>query len=483
MYIVRYSEIGLKGRKARTEMENLLVRNVKKSLSNHGVEATARKESGRILIYPERENEEAESAIGSTIGVKSFSRCTEYQAGSFEEIVEIAKSQFSEAVRGKTFAVRSRRAGNQNFTSMDIDRAVGSALYDYSAGVDLHNPDIEIGIEIRDSDLFLFDSIIRGPGGLPLGSQGKLISMMSGGIDSPVATWMMMKRGSPCDIVFLSLAHPVDTLAFLNSASKLLNRWSAGYDPLLHIIDGRPLIEELSDGGQYHYQNVEFKKVIYLVAQRIAEEHNLLGIVTGESLGQVSSQTAENLAALSHGMVIPVFRPLIGMDKDEIVDLARRIGTLPDSDLGEFCSLFADKPITKIRAETLEGDMKSLRIIDRLTREKVSFHFSEIEVYRDSLYPAPGSAKIIESNSIVIDLRSAESYDQWHYPGAIKATTGDIEEIFSSRGKDMVYIVYCKKGLQAANAASKIRSLGGNAFYSNEASIRKLSGSALAGKN
>ncbi|MEM0155000.1 MAG: THUMP domain-containing protein [Thermoplasmataceae archaeon] len=482
MYIIRYSEIGLKGRKARNEMENLLARNVLKSLKNHGIGGTVKKESGRILIYPDREDGKAELAIESTMGVKSFSRCIEYRAEKFEEIVEIAKSHFSDAVRGKKFAVRSRRSGNQNFTSMDIDRAVGSALYDYSAGVDLHNPDIEIGLEIRDSLLFLYDRIIRGPGGLPLGSQGKLISLMSGGIDSPVATWMMMKRGSPCDIVFISLAHPVDTVAFLNSATKLLGRWCVGYDPMLHIIDGRPLIEKLSNEDRYHYQNVEFKKVLYLIAQGLAQEYGHLGIVTGESLGQVSSQTAENLAALSHGMDIPIFRPLIGMDKDEIVDIARRIDTLPDSDLGEFCSLFADRPITKIRADTLEDDMRGLDLTENLVRNRFSLRFSEIEKYKASIMDTADTVKGIQPNSIVIDLRSAASYDQWHYPGAISASLGDIGEIFSKHGKDRVYIVYCKKGLQSANAASKIKSLGGNAFYSNETSIRKLSGSALAGK-
>lgn len=481
MYIVRYSEIGLKGRKARSSMERLLVDNLTKRLRSAGINSKIKKESGRILVYPEVEGKDAEDSLGNVAGVKSFSQCKEYRAVNLQEIVDIVREDYWEKVRGKTIAVRSRRTGNQDFTSMDMDREIGSALYDHSAGVDLEDPDLEIGVEIRDTQLFVFDRIIKGPGGLPLGSQGKLISLMSGGIDSPVATWMMMKRGSPCDIVFCSLAHPVDTLAFLGSADKLLRKWSAGYDPVIHIIDGRALIEALSDNSKFHFQNVEFKRVLYLIADVIAGEYGIHGIVTGESLGQVSSQTAENLNALSHGLEIPVFRPLIGLDKDEIVEIARRIGTLPDADLGEFCSLFADRPITRITSAKLDDDMKGLSIISNLVSSKVSFHYSDIDTYRSSLTGSASSANGITPNSIVIDLRSLSSYESWHYPGAINAGLNSIEDLVSKYGKEKVYIIYCKKGLQSAYAASKIKSLGGNAFYSSEESIRKISGTTLTG--
>ncbi|OWP56168.1 MAG: tRNA 4-thiouridine(8) synthase ThiI [Thermoplasmatales archaeon B_DKE] len=480
MFIVRYSEIGLKGRKARSSMERLLLSNLLLSLKKHGISADARRESGRIMVYPVREGEEAENAIGYVAGVKSFSPCTEHSASTLDEVVEVARSEFSQAVKGKTFAVRSRRTGSHDFTSMDMDRAIGSAIFEGSAGVDLRNPQVEVGVEIRDSELFLYSRVIKGPGGLPLGSQGKLVGLMSSGIDSPVAAWMMMKRGSPVDLIFCSLAHPVDTLAFLKSAEKLLGKWSTGVDATINIIDGRPLIEAFADKNRYHFQNVEFKRALYLIAQVIAIEEGAHGIVTGESLGQVSSQTAENLGSISHGLEIPIFRPLIGFDKDQIIDLARQIGTMPEADLGEFCSLFADTPITRITTETLDRDMGDFALADQLASQRVSFKFSELDRYLESLSGGVTGVNGIEANSVVLDMRSADKYQGWHYPGAIRAGLGDITDIVDKLGKDKVYIVYCQKGLQSAYAASRIKSLGANAFYANEESMRKISGVSLS---
>ena len=483
VFIVRYSEIGLKGRKARSSMERMLADNLLASLSRQGISATAKRESGRILLYPEREGEEAEYAIGSVAGVKSFSPCKEYRAASLEDVVGLAREEFYHSVKGKTFAVRSRRTGTHSFTSMDMDRAIGSALFENSTGVDLNSPQIEIGAELRDSDLFLYSRVIKGPGGLPLGSQGRMVSLMSGGFDSPVATWMIMKRGSPVDLIFCSLAHPVDTLAFLKSAEKLLSRWSTGSDPTINIIDGRPMIETFANRDRYHFQNVEFKRALYLIAQEIAILTGAHGIVTGESLGQVSSQTAENLGSTSHGLEIPIFRPLIGFDKDDIIELARQIGTVPEADLGEFCSLFADTPITRISPETLDRDMSDFDLVDRLVADRVSFKFSGLDQYRNSLSGSVAGADRIAQNSVVIDMRSEEKYNAWHYPGAIRGGIGDISGIVDDHGKDKVYIVYCQKGLQSAYAASRIKSLGANAFYASEESMKKISGISSAGKS
>ncbi|EQD41173.1 thiamine biosynthesis/tRNA modification protein ThiI, partial [mine drainage metagenome] len=183
-----------------------------------------------------------------------------------------------------------------------------------------------------------------------------MVSLVSGGIDSPVAAWMMMKRGSVQDIVFCSLAHPIDTAEFIRSIEPLIDRWSHGSDPAIHIFNGTPLIDLMAGGEGFAHPNVGFKKFLYELAAAVNRRVNGYGIVTGESLGQVSSQTAENLFSLTLSVSVPIYRPLIGFDKDEIVELSKRIGTFPETSLGEFCSIFSINPSISIKEEDLQQD-------------------------------------------------------------------------------------------------------------------------------
>ncbi len=254
--------------------------------------------------------------ISRVFGVKSLSPVRAYVFKELNDIVNAAVKEWSDLIRGKRFAVRVHRVGSHNFTSMDVAKAVGAALKPFSAGVDLERPDIELFIEVRDDKAYLFTEVINGPGGLPLGSEGRLLALISGGFDSPVAAWFMMRRGgSYVDALFCSLAYPpIDVINFLRVSHALFSRWSIGYDPRLFIIDCSPLINEFRAKANPHMWSVLFKRVLYEVASRVARSIGALGgLVTGESLGQVSSQTLHNLMAIEHGVDMPIYRPLIGL--------------------------------------------------------------------------------------------------------------------------------------------------------------------------
>lgn len=473
MIIVRYSEIGLKGSHARRMMENHLRSNIIRGLLSAGENATFRWERGRLFLDAYSNPETVMDVLGRTMGVKSFSEVTDMVFSSPSEIVNRALELYAGRLQGKKFAVRTRRAGGQNFTSVNLNLVVGDALFPYSAGVDLEHPDVEVNIELRDNRAYFFSSSHPGPGGLPIGSEGKLVALVSGGIDSPVAAWMAMKRGSPLEFVFVSLAHPVDTADFLSVMRKLVARWTHGFDPVIHIIDGSSLVAELAGRDDYLAPSVTFKRILYSVAERIAMSAGAYGIVTGESLGQVSSQTPENLMVINRGIDIPIYRPLAGMDKDEITDLARKIGTFPESSKGEFCSLFSRNSIMGVTAQQVEHDISMFPFIENLMSCDTVIKGSEIDQYISGIPDIDLRGKEMDSDPVVVDLRAHDKFDDWHYPGSVHARIGDVKGLIDRYGKGRTFVFYCQKGLQSAYAAGEARKMGAVAYYMDTEALRK----------
>ena len=470
IFLVRYSEIGLKGQKTRKDMETRLVRNIKISHKMMGLEVDVKAERGRIFAYSNDRNSSIK-CLSRVMGIKSFSEVNLVESGSMDRIVDAVKTMFLDKVRGKTFAVSTRRTGNHSFTSIELSRAVADSIYMESRGVDLSNPEIQINIEVRGNSAYVIRDRIDGPGGLPLGSEAKLTALVSGGIDSPVAVWMMLKRGSPVDMIFVSLAYPLDARQFLRNAKSLYDNWYFGYDPIIYIVDAGRLVDQYLSKGKMKFSNVSFKKIMYNIGEKLAKETGCYGIITGESSGQVSSQTPENLMQLSRMMEIPVHRPLIGLDKDEIIQISRKIGTFSNDDFGEFCSLFGEVPITHIKREELQQDMDNLYDYFPSRGEIHKLRGSQI----DSLLNTSDQnyeKDVIEDGDTVIDLRDRLSYKQWHHPGSINVQMDQVfEKVREMENKGSI-ILYCQKGLQSAHVAARLREMGYSAFYTKIDRIR-----------
>lgn len=472
VYLIRYSEIGLKGPRARKSMENTLIANIKAVLVSHG-NLSIENTRGRLFLETDAPEDFVKESLTSVFGIKSFSRVHKYSFETKEELIDIILDHFRDLVDGKTFAVRCRRSGSHAFTSLDIEKLAGELLFPYSSGVNLKKPEVTVNIEVREDSAFLFSEIVSGPGGLPLPSQGTMIGLMSGGIDSPVATWFMMKRGALVHPMFFSLAHPVDTVSFLDSAEKLFGRWLSGRSVEVFIVDGRKLIEYTVSGKGMKYPNIGFKRVLYRTAEKIAAARGFQGIITGESLGQVSSQTASNLEALSYETTLPVYRPLIGFDKDEITDMARKIGTFPESDTGEFCSLFSEHPAVGIPRDKLLEEKVPEDLVNEMIENTVTVNSSKLHEYRLSLIKADLKAYSVDETALIIDMRKKEEYNRSHYPGSVNVHLSDLAVFTETIDISRPVLLYCKKGLQSAYAASMLRDRGFSAFYTDERIIGK----------
>lgn len=472
VYIIRYSELGLKGPRARNSMEQRLVKNILDGLRKKGQDAVIKRDRGRIYLSSYSREDIVAFVLERTMGIKTFSLARTGTIEGLEDIIRGSVELFSSDVAGKTYAVRAHRNGSHNFRSSDILTGIGDALYPFSSGVNLKNPDLEIFVEVRDNRAYFFNHRIKGPGGLPLGSEGKLTALVSGGIDSPVAAWSMMKRGCPVDIVFCSLAHPVDTTGMLKSIIPLYEDWGHGYDARIHILDCSPLIDEFTLSVKYTMANVEFKRAIYLLAKKIGITYGSCGIVTGESMGQVSSQTPENLMAIENGLNFPVYRPIISWDKDDTTELARRIGTFTGENMGEYCSLFADKPVIKARSSDINREMENYDLTDSIIMSSVTLRSSELIEYYRELIQNTGQLTEMPTGAIIVDIGNKS--DSTSLPGSVKIAPDKIMDFVKDHGADKTYVLVCRKGLQSAHWSSLLKAKGINAFYTTESGISKI---------
>lgn len=335
MIIVRYGEIGTKSRRTRSWIEHRLVENIKEAIGGREV----MREYGRIFVKSDsRADAERVAKVFGVVSTSLAEKTSSSLDALIPEGLEYARARVGP---GESFAVRARRVGEQGYTSRDAAILLGEAIIKATgARVDLKAPDKPIYVEIRGEDAYLYDGVIEGVGGLPLGTQGKAVALVSGGIDSPVATWMMMKRGVEPICLFMD-ARPLVDNRTRDRALKALERlagWRNG--PLrTYIAPYGDVLLRLLKAEDPRLGCVLCKRMMYRVGEMVAEREGCKALITGESLGQVASQTMENLYVIDRVTQIPVFRPLLGMDKEEIVRMAKRIETYEISILPANCCL------------------------------------------------------------------------------------------------------------------------------------------------
>ncbi len=337
LIIVRYGEIGIKSPKVRGRFERKLIDNIK-TVINDEIDL----KQGRIYIYPQ-DIEKAVQSLEKIVGIVSFSPAavTRTNHDSIKELIEtyitelVDEGSFSS---DDSFAIRCRRVGEHDFSSQEMAAYCGSVVYGVTQSkVDLSYPDFELFVEVRGNKTYVFHQKIQGLGGLPVGTQGRVVSLVSSGIDSPVATFLMMKRG--CSVTMVNFNNHPYTSGSNEKILKIyekLKEYSAGTKLKLYQIDYGEYLHKCIDEAPERMTCVLCKSGMYQIAEKIAEKEKALAIIDGSSLGQVASQTLPNVLATRYSTSMPVLSPLIGLDKVEIENIAKKIGTydisiLPDS--------------------------------------------------------------------------------------------------------------------------------------------------------
>lgn len=367
-FLIKYAEIGIKG-KNRYLFEDALVKQIKYALKKCEGEFLVHKAEGRIFVdvLSDYDFEETVAALKTVFGISGICPVVHVEDEGFEQLKKDVLKYVDDVYPDKnhTFKVAARRSRkNYPLNSMELNMELGEVILDAypQMKVDVHNPDILLTVEVREK-IYLYSEIIPGPGGMPVGTNGKAMLLLSGGIDSPVAGYMIAKRGVKIDAVYFH-APPYTSERAKQKVIDLARLVSRFTGPIyLHVINFTDIQLYIYDKCPHDELTIIMRRYMMRIAEHIAKETECLGLITGESIGQVASQTMQSLAATNEVCTLPVYRPLIGFDKQEIVEISEKINTYETSiqPFEDCCTIFVAKhPVTKPNLKIIKRHEENL---------------------------------------------------------------------------------------------------------------------------
>ena len=380
-FLIKYAEIGIKG-KNRYLFEDALMKQIRHALREAEGEFDVTKEQGRIYVRAngEFDFDEAVESLQRVFGIAEICPVVILEDEGYDklskDVIAYVDEQYPD--KKKTFKVYARRAKKSYpIPSMELAAELGGDILDAfpEMSVDVRNPEILVTVEIREK-IYLYSQSISGPGGMPVGTNGKAMLLLSGGIDSPVAGYMIAKRGVKIDAVYFHAPPYTSERAKQKvvDLAKLVARYSGPIH--LHVVNFTDIQLYIYEKCPHDELTIIMRRYMMKIAERFAQQDGCLGLITGESIGQVASQTIQSLAATNEVCTMPVFRPVIGFDKQEIVDISVKIGTYETSiqPFEDCCTIFVAKhPVTKPNINVIKrSEMNLQEKIDAMLEEAVN---------------------------------------------------------------------------------------------------------------
>lgn len=369
-FLIKYAEIGVKG-KNRNIFEDALLKQMRIHLRHIDGNFRIIKEQGRIYVEAsDYDYDELLNALGHVFGITKICPVVQVEDNGLEslktDVVSYMQNMYPQSQGARTFKVETRRL-KKTFPvhSMQLNCDLGEAVLDACSHfrVDVHRPDVLLHIEIREHRINIYSKEIEGPGGMPLGTNGKAMLLLSGGIDSPVAGYMIAKRGVKIDAVYFHAPPYTSERAKqkVTDLAKLVAKYSGPIQ--LHIVNFTDIQLAIYEKCPHDELTIIMRRYMMRIAQRIAEETGSIGLITGESIGQVASQTMQSMAVTNEACTMAVYRPLVGFDKEEIVTLSKKIDTYETSILPyeDCCTIFVAKhPVTKPNLNVIKASERKL---------------------------------------------------------------------------------------------------------------------------
>ncbi len=367
-FLIKYGEIGIKG-KNRYLFEDALVRQVRFALKDVDGQFEVHKSQARIYVDCDGDYdfEDAVEHLKRVFGIVGICPVVRMEDGGFEQLKKDVVAYMDEAYPDKnlTFKVEARRARKSYpLTSMEINCALGEAILDAfpETKVDVHHPDVMLNVEVR-NEIYVYSQIIPGAGGMPVGTNGKAMLLLSGGIDSPVAGYMISKRGVGIEATYFHAPPYTSERAKQKvvDLAKIVSRYAGPVK--LHVVNFTDIQLYIYDQCPHDELTIIMRRYMMRIAEHFAKKDGCLGLITGESIGQVASQTMQSLAATNDVCTLPVYRPVIGFDKQEIVNISEKIGTYETSiqPFEDCCTIFVAKhPVTKPNVEVIRRSEEKL---------------------------------------------------------------------------------------------------------------------------
>ncbi|GKX51078.1 tRNA uracil 4-sulfurtransferase ThiI [Budvicia aquatica] len=374
------------------------------------------------------------------------------------DIFEQTLANFRDQLEGKTFCVRVKRRGKQEFNSQDVERYVGGGLNQHieSAKVKLNHPDVTVNLEIEGDRLIMVQGRYAGLGGFPIGTQEDVLSLISGGFDSGVSSYMLMRRGCRVHYCFFNLGGAAHEIGVKQVAHYLWSRFGSSHKVRFISIDFAPVVGEILENVDDGQMGVVLKRMMVRAASAMAERYGVQAIVTGEALGQVSSQTLTNLRLIDNASDTLVLRPLISHDKEHIIDMARKIGTEDFAKtMPEYCGVISKSPTVKAIKAKIEAEEAKFdfTILDRVVDEAVNIDIRQIAEQTQAQVAEVETVAAFGTNDVILDIRAPDEADSQ----PLKLEDVTVEKIpfyklgtaFSELDKSKTYLLYCDRGVMS----------------------------------
>ncbi len=455
-----FPEIVVKSPPVRRLQTRILQDNIRRLLKplDKGVEVVSDWE--KIEVRCSRQDEALKDQVverlSCTPGISKFSEIQAFDFETLEDICALAVSHYGRDMEDKSFGVRAKRSGKQSFNSMDVERAVGSALMTQTPArsVDLKRPDMWVELEVRADRLFLLGETWSGLGGFPIGSQDKVISLISGGFDSSVASYQAMRRGMLTHFLFFNIGGRAHEIATRHMAYHLWQRFGSSHDSRFITVPFEQIVSEIASKVPGNYATVILKRYMMRCASKIADKYEIDAIATGESVGQVSSQTLANLRVIDKVADCLVMRPLINMDKGEIIDIARHIGTAKMAESSpEYCGINSVRPTTKARFDKVELIESGLdtglvdSVIAQARQIPLRKLIEDIATLPVDVLSRPNA------DAVVIDVRHPderlEKALELQNNRVVPIPFFEIQKRFAEQPQDASYLLYCERGIMS----------------------------------
>jgi len=454
-----FPEITIKSDSVRLRFIKILTSNIRNILKHHSNVAVI-KHWDFIEVRPRVKNSETKilDLLSRIPGIHHILTVDELSFIDIHDIYEKTRDYFSPIIEGKTFCVRVKRRGKHHFTSTEVERYVGGGLNQYvpSAKVKLTKPDVTVNLEIDKEKLLLVKGRNEGIGGFPIGTQEDVLSLISGGFDSGVSSYMLMRRGSRVHYCFFNLGGTTHEIGVKQMAHYLWNRFSSSHKVRFITIDFSYVVGEILEKIDDGQMGVVLKRMMVRASSHIAEKYGVQALVTGEALGQVSSQTLTNLRLIDNATDTLILRPLITHDKEHIIKLARQIGTEDIAKtMPEFCGVISKNPTVKAIKEKIEAEEANFdfSILDKAVSEAQNIDIREIAKQIDTKVQEVETVSKFTNNDIIIDIRSVDEQEDNPLEIAeieiISIPFYKLSSQFASLNQNKQYLLYCERGIMS----------------------------------
>ena len=467
-----FPEITIKSRPVRRRFIQRLQNNLQIQLKRIHTDITVSSFWDKLeVVLPESLKELREDVCGSmqrTPGIQFFLEVAEYPLIDFQDVFLKAKSVYADRIQGKTFKVRVKRTGDHDFTSIEMERYVGGGLLQHcdTAGVDVHKPQEYVDIEIRKDRLFIVEKQHPGLGGYPLGTQEAVLSLISGGFDSVVASYMTMRRGSKTHFLFFNLGGKAHEIGVKQVALHLWQQYGSCARVKFISVPFGEVVGDILQNVHHSYMGVVLKRQMMRAAEQVADYMKIDAIVTGESIAQVSSQTLPNLTIIDQATKKLVIRPLITMDKQDIVDRTKALGCFDIvKAIPEYCGVISDRPTTKAKLEKVVGEENNLSfdVLERAVAQCQVMSIDEIVQNLDVQSDIEALSKVSE-NQIIVDVRAPAEQERkpLNMPGCevVLLPFYELEAGIASLDASKEYLLYCEKGVMSRLHAQNLQEKG-----------------------